>query len=307
MSHLFYYYYLLFIHIVAQVELEKEMNNTVDNASLSSDLDLDTLTMDWTTLNPPNTEMEMTLGTSINETVTEETVLGATQSQEEGETNQLLENEGDLNVKETESEHLKMDDDEQRSPDETIDYEEDTTFATSEATNGTQVVPDDDIVDTTEGDNDDASTEPADSPIDDEGSSATPVPRPAVATTSSPTTSSPTESWKTNPPTLKPTFKYVDNDDQLDPLANQEKEAFDNGEAIPVKDDDDDVKEDDDDAKFPVTGATSSWDEKPFAEDIYRAEDEVKKVGGGLMVAAIILMIFTAYQMSENPDGICAR
>ena len=74
-----------------------------------------------------------------------------------------------------------------------------------------------------------------------------------------------------------------------------------------MKDDDDDVTEDDDDAKFPVTGATSSWDEKPFAEDIYRAEDEVKKVGGGLMVAAIILMIFTAYQMSENPDGICAR
>jgi len=285
------------------------MNNTVDNASLPSDLDLDTLTMDWTTLNPPNTEMEMTLGTSINETTTEEAVLGATESQE-GETNPLIENEGDLNVKETESEHLKMDDDEERTPDETIDYEEDTTFATSEAANETQVVASDEGIDDTPDDgghNDDAPTEPAESPIDDEGSSATPVPRPAVATTASPTTSSPTESWKTNPPTLKPTFKYVDNDDQLDPLANQEKEAFDNGEAIPVKDDDDDVKEDDDDAKFPVTGATSSWDEKPIAEDIYRAEDEVKKVGGGLMVAAIILMIFTAYQMSENPDGICAR
>jgi len=281
------------------------MNNTT--AALPSDLDLDTLTMDWTTLNPPNTEMQMSLGTSINETITEEEVLGATQS-EEGETNPLLDNEGDLNVKETESEHLKMDDDEERTPDETIDYEEDTTFATSEAANETQVVPDDGIDDTPDdgGDNDDAPTEPAESPIDDEGSSATPVPRPAVATTASPITSSPTESWKTNPPTLKPTFEYVDNDDKLDPLANQEKEAFDNGEAIPVKDDDD-VTEEDDDAKFPVTGATSSWDEKPFAEDIYRAEDEVKKVGGGLMVAAIILMIFTAYQMSENPDGICAR
>ena len=277
------------------------MNNAT--AALPSDLDLDTLTMDWTTLNPPNTEMQMSLGTSINETITEETVLGATQS-EENEKNPLLENEGDLNVKETESEHLKMDDDEERTPDETIDYEEDTTFATSEAANETKVVvPDDDIVDTP----DDDSTEPAESPIDDEGSSTTPVPRPAVATTASPITSSPTESWKTNPPTLRPTVEYVDNDDKLDPLANQEKEAFDNGEAIPVKDDDDDVKEDDDDAKFPVTGATSSWDEKPFAEDKYRAEDEVKKVGGGLMVAAIILMIFTAYQMSENPDGICAR
>ena len=283
------------------------MNATAANTSLPSDLDLDTLTMDWTTLNPPNTEMEMSLGTSINETITEEAALGSTQSQE-GETNPLLDNEGDLNVKETESEHLKMDDDEERTPDETIDYEEDTTFATSEAANETQVVPDDDIVEPKEdgGDNNDAPTEPADSPVDDEGS-ATPVPRPAVATTSSPITSSPTESWKTNPPTLRPTFEYVDNDDKLDPLANQEKEAFDNGEAIPVKDDDDDVKEEDDDAKFPVTGATSSWDEKPFVEDIYRAEDEVKKVGGGLMVAAIILMIFTAYQMSENPDGICAR
>ena len=175
------------------------MNNaTVDNASLPSDLDLDTLTMDWTTLNPPNTEMEMTLGTSSNETIMEESVLGTTQS-EEGEKNPLLENEGEVTVKETESEHLKMDDDEERTPDETIDYEEeDTTFATSEAANETQVVPDEGIDDTPDdgGDDKDASTEPADSPIDDEGSSATPVPRPAVATTSSPITSSPTNPGK---------------------------------------------------------------------------------------------------------------
>jgi hypothetical protein len=36
-------------------------------------------------------------------------------------------------------------------------------------------------------------------------------------------------------------------------------------------------------------------------------EEEVKKVGGWLSVASIILMIYTAYQTSENPDGICAR
>ena len=36
-------------------------------------------------------------------------------------------------------------------------------------------------------------------------------------------------------------------------------------------------------------------------------EEEVKKVGGWMGFAAIVLAVWTAYQMSENPDGMCAR
>jgi len=95
----------------------------------------------------------------------------------------------------------------------------------------------------------------------------------------------------TSQPSSRPTLEYIEpNEDTLDPLANEsstQKEAFEDGEAIPEGE-----------GAFPETSSNSS-----IAEDV---EEEVKKVGGWLTFASIILMIYTAYQMSENPDGICA-
>ena len=69
-----------------------------------------------------------------------------------------------------------------------------------------------------------------------------------------------------------------------------------------------------DDSKEPIpstVGGGGEWDGNDdglsSTEDSYVDEEEVKKVGGGVALASIILMIYTAYQMSENPDGICAR
>jgi hypothetical protein len=120
-------------------------------------------------------------------------------------------------------------------------------------------------------------------------------------------TSSPTELFITSSPTgmrttPSPTVEYVEpNDDSLDPVAN-EKDAdnvpFENGEATsPTQD-----KNNDDEA-LPL----DDWDEDYDEARLKDSEEEVKKVGGWLSVASIILMIYTAYQMSENPDGICAR
>ena len=81
-----------------------------------------------------------------------------------------------------------------------------------------------------------------------------------------------------------------------------------NGESISQHDNEyDDSKEE----PIPSTGGGGEWDGNDdglsSTEDSYVDEEEVKKVGGGVALASIILMIYTAYQMSENPDGICAR
>jgi len=95
-----------------------------------------------------------------------------------------------------------------------------------------------------------------------------------------------------SPPTSKPTIEYVEpNDDSLDPVANEETtetEAFEDGKQKPG-----------------AAGATGTNDEsmEEWEEEV---EEEVKKVGGWLSFVFMILMIYTAYQMSENPDGICA-
>ena len=95
-----------------------------------------------------------------------------------------------------------------------------------------------------------------------------------------------------SPPTSKPTIEYVEpNDDSLDPVANEENtetEAFEDGKQKPG-----------------AAGATGTNDEsmEEWEEEV---EEEVKKVGGWLSFVFMILMIYTAYQMSENPDGICA-
>lgn len=112
---------------------------------------------------------------------------------------------------------------------------------------------------------------------------ATPSPTPSP-------TYYPTKDQEPNAATLKPTYTYVEpTDDSLDPVVSEqnviENEAFSNGEV-----------------STPTTSGGRDVD------DFLREEEkEVKKVGGWMGFAAIVLMIYTAYQMSENPDGICAR
>lgn len=263
--------------------------------------DLDpTLTMDLTTMNPPGTTEELSLSTSQNE------IEHSMAEEDEG---------GELvpTGKEAESEPLKMDTEPERPPpgtDESTELDNDTLLAAAKKAEGLDA-PDED-----EGDNNTASSEDEDtsSPI-----TSSPTKSLDDPTTPSPvyneiiTTPAPVEPFTSPSPTQKPTFTYVDTDDALDPLANEkatEKEAFANGEAIPQTDDDD--EEEDDDESNPATGPTTSWDDNDDGlssstmQNMPYDEEEVKKVGGGLTLAALILMIFTAYQMSENPDGVCA-
>jgi hypothetical protein len=106
--------------------------------------------------------------------------------------------------------------------------------------------------------------------------------------------------------TSSPTVEYVKpGDDSLDPVANEkdaENEPFENGEATPSKHDNSG-----DDELGSESGGLDDWDEDYDGKLSKDEEEEVKKVGGWLSFASIVLMIYTAYQMSENPDGICAR
>jgi len=89
-------------------------------------------------------------------------------------------------------------------------------------------------------------------------------------------------------PTYRPTEEaYVQPiDDELDPVMSEQSiidnEAFSNGES-----------------------STHSGG-RDIDDFLREEEEEVKKVGGWMGLAAIILAVWTAYQMSENPDGICA-
>jgi hypothetical protein len=113
-----------------------------------------------------------------------------------------------------------------------------------------------------------------------------------------PTMVSPAKNISATDPSSPPTMAYIESvDESLDPVANEEtaeNEGFEDGEAIPSGVEDGGNVEDE-------SSSTTKTD------DMYREEEEVKKVGGWLTVTLIILMIYTAYQMSENPDGICAR
>ena len=97
---------------------------------------------------------------------------------------------------------------------------------------------------------------------------------------------------------------HVEPDDEsLDPVGNEptsEDEASQDGEAILPPDNGEDWDGGAQDGSSSSSSTTTT-------DDVYREEEEVKKVGGWLSVTSIILMIYTAYQMSENPDGICAR
>lgn len=124
---------------------------------------------------------------------------------------------------------------------------------------------------------------------------ATPAPtEPTVTSAPTLVTNSPTRH-----PTEKPTVAYIEpSDDALDPVVSEQNtidsEAFANGEALPHNSNDE--------VPLPSAGGDGGDD-----GDFFSDEEEVKKVGGWLGFASIVLMIYTAYQMSENPDGVCAR
>ena len=157
-------------------------------------------------------------------------------------------------------------------------------------------------------DENDADVAPAEGSIDEEGdedkdestttaaSETTTQSTTSSATTTTATEAAEDESISTVPapslPTSKPTMAYVEpTDDSLDPVINEQKteaEAFEDGKQKPN-----------------AAGATGTNGEsmEEWEEEV---EEEVKKVGGWLSFVFMILMIYTAYQMSENPDGICA-
>jgi hypothetical protein len=106
--------------------------------------------------------------------------------------------------------------------------------------------------------------------------------------------------------TPSPTVEYVEPSESLDPLKDENNiETYENGEVIsksqPMKHGNSNT-ESHEEKEDELSGETFKNTFPDWGE-----EEEVKKVGGWLTFAAIVLMIYTAYQMSENPDGICAR
>ena len=132
---------------------------------------------------------------------------------------------------------------------------------------------------------------PTNTPEDD----VPPTPNPTLAKTPAPTPLPVKQIVVTDPPTVQ----YIEPSEGTDPLANEkDKEGFANGE----KRDDDDFEE-----PLPAAGGSGGSDDSTDDNFFRDSEEEAKKVGGWLTFASLILMIYTAYQMSENPDGICAR
>jgi hypothetical protein len=108
-----------------------------------------------------------------------------------------------------------------------------------------------------------------------------------VITTLAPVKSTPAPSPE---PSYKPTIKaYESADDEIDPVVSEQNiidnEAFSDGEV-----------------STPASGGGRDID-----DFLREEEEEVRKVGGWMGFAAVVLAVWTAYQMSENPDGICAR
>lgn len=147
-------------------------------------------------------------------------------------------------------------------------------------------------------DENDSDLAPSEGSIDEEGGEEKAGPTEDESTTTTATTAAAPEDESISTvaaaslPTSKPTMEYVEpTDDSLDPVVNEQKtetEAFEDGKQKPN-----------------AAGATGTNDEsmEEWEEEV---EEEVKKVGGWLSFVFMILMIYTAYQMSENPDGICA-
>ena len=320
------------------------LDNTTLIPSVPADIIIDpTLTMDLTTMNAPGmegaSEMEDEAAAKEETPTTEnESIEGDTDKKEAASEQSNMETEaerpppsgggpgGDNNdaavlageVKESESEAETIDTEPDRTGGgteqvavaaqanemENIESLEEEASNMTEATNGTVAIPrppmDNEAEEGAEGETD-ASSE-------DKGTTAitpatllptaevppSPSPMAAAATTESPPTLKPMELIITPSPTIQ----YVEpSDESLDPVESEqttEKEAFEDGEVIPLDDD-----EYMDTEEIP---SSKGGDGEPIWE-----EEDVQKVGGWILFASIILLIYTAYQMSENPDGICAR
>lgn len=133
-------------------------------------------------------------------------------------------------------------------------------------------------------------------PADDASEATTPPPSPTPSFFSKITTSSPT------PIPTEEGYEESTDDSPL-PAAHEPS----------VKNDDDEASKNDDsidEEDFPptaTTGEANDWDTSAKDEFYKEEQEEVKKVGGWLSFVSVVLLVYTAYQMSENPDGICAR
>ncbi len=131
-------------------------------------------------------------------------------------------------------------------------------------------------------------------PTDSVAEASSPPPSPTPSIISKMTTSSPT------PIPTEDEYEESTDDSPL-PAANEP----------PAKNiDDDRTYENDnvnDEEELPPTKTTEDWDTTTKDEMYKEEQEEVKKVGGWLSFVSVVLLVYTAYQMSENPDGICAR
>ena len=199
------------------------------------------------------------------------------------ETEDILGEDGGSTIDEATSAPLKMDDEEERSP---VSEEGETELTTVPPAEGEE-----EIIEPTEPSSEGQETTTG-ATTTEEGSATTEPAGEVTTTVASTTTNPPVKEMvdTTGAPTPRPTFQYVEPpDEEDDPLTSSAlNEAFENGEEVSPPSDDDNYRGN--------------------ADDYYRhEEEEVRKVGTGLTLGALVLMVYTAYQMSENPDGICAR
>ena len=145
------------------------------------------------------------------------------------------------------------------------------------------------------------------------------------ATTKTTTTVAPTENVSeslSSPPTPHPsTLMTATSSPTPIPTEEEYEDSTDDETPLPATNeppattvDDDQTSENDDDNNIreeelpPTTaGEAEDWDTTTKDEMYKEEQEEVKKVGGWLSFVSVVLLVYTAYQMSENPDGICAR
>jgi hypothetical protein len=140
------------------------------------------------------------------------------------------------------------------------------------------------------------------------------------------TTSAPTENVLealSSPPTPHPSTLMITTSSPTPiPTEEEYEDSTDDNTPLPAPNeppattvDDDQTSENDDDNSIreeelpptTTTGEAQDWDTTTKDEMYKEEQEEVKKVGGWLSFVSVVLLVYTAYQMSENPDGICAR
>lgn len=316
-------------------EEENDVSVTKAETIPLDNLNIDpSLIMDWTTMNPPGMEegivlnaTESMMGPGLVESL-EESEFGMTKEAEskpsmmETGPDRTKEGNGDKDktgvvageAKESESDSEKIDTELDRTDNPAVAVQEKPQGnVASELSNETEssLSSGDEDTDTEEGDEDD--TDDADNLVSSE-------------------TASPTQNAATSAPTTKPTPNKVSNTSapisgatstsNPTPSATittsspsyspSENDEFEDGEVLTPQNEDDEEKENEEPPSPPAVAIDDDDDINGSSslsspsDDYYREEEEVKKVGGWLSFASIILMIYTAYQMSENPDGICA-